>query len=153
MWKTMVTLLFLAVANTCDAQEQKPIIIDSYAAAKQMMAEHNAPGLVIFTSQQCWACQRMKLDTFDPLMEELKMIYVVYVVDIDHEKTVYEQWVKFGKIEMIPAYAIAACGGQKMIAYNEGYLDRKDFIHWMNTEVRAYAKRHGIGTVKANAND
>ena len=136
MWKVITLMLCLCVGGVTNAQEDKPIVLNSYKDAKEMMLEYNIPGLLIFHAEWCQPCQWMHRDTFGPMDEALRKLYVVYYVDIDKEPKVYEEWRKISKITKIPAYAISNCGGVVMIGYKEGYLGRTAFTNWMNGRVR-----------------
>lgn len=143
MCKVLVLLLALtaSIISVGYANEPEPIVLTSYKQALDTMRKHNAPGIFVFSATWCEPCHRMKRETWEPLMDEIKSKYILYFIDIDAEPKVYAAYYQQGRVRHVPAYCITNKGASCTIAYAEGYKDKVTFVKWANAEIARWKNR------------
>ena len=143
MLRALVMFLILSLSSLALAEDQqKPLVLNSYADAYSAMQKYNAPGIFVFYADWCQPCKRMKTDTWTPMMPELRKQSIVYFVNVDVETAIVAKWNATGKAKSLPAYAMFSRGAKDLILYGEGYRSKDELVKWANAGIAAYmAKR------------
>ncbi len=137
MFRALLVFLIFSIVNVSLAQP-----LNSYADAYNAMKKHNAPGVIIFSASWCKPCQKMKKETWEPLMKQLQKNYIVYFVDVDAEPEIVASLKKRNPhilmLKGIPAYFITTKGATKIVAYGEGYKTQEQLRSWANTGINKF---------------
>jgi len=142
MLRAIIFSLILALCSQSYAAEKKPVILKNYGEALKMMHEKNAPGLIVFTADWCAPCQKFKQETLLPLLPKLSKNFVIYVVDVEKEPWVAENWRKAKRLDGLPSYHLLDRGGKNVIGSQEGFRGRAAFTQWGNTTISNWNKRN-----------
>ncbi len=144
MLRTLLMFLLLTMSSlTMAADQHKPLVLNSYKDAYNAIHKYSVPGIIIFHADCCDPCQRMKKDTWAPLMPGLRKNYIVYFLNVDEEKDAVAQWKKQDArfVASLPAYAFVSQGGSELIAYGQGYRNKTDLVKWAKDKVAAWNAR------------
>ena len=146
-----IVLSLLLVSATAEPPVTKPLVLKTYKDAMESMAKYDVPGIFVFQASWCDPCHKMDKDCWEPLMAEIKSKYIIYFVDIDGERKVFDAWYKMGMIKNVPAYAITNRGATKLVTYGEGYRDRDEFVNWANAEIQKWREKQSTSKSKDTA--
>ena len=106
------------------------LVVGTYAEAIKKAAELKMPVLVLFESDQCSWCKKMKEETFpDPKVQEAIKKYIVVHVDVYKDKAIAK---KFG-VKYLPSYVVTNAQ-EESVKVDGGFKTADQFVQWLDAK-------------------
>jgi len=114
-----------------EEESELPVEIKTYQDALRASEVSKKPVLLIFHTENCRWCHKMKRDVLsDPDVKKLLDGYIVYYVDVSKEQEVVT---KYG-VRAVPAYVVI--NHEEKVEKSAKYKNKRAFISWLEKEPR-----------------
>jgi len=133
MWKLLLLVPVMILLFVSTIQYQKKIKPTTYLEAQELATKKKLSLLVMFSSQYCQPCQKMKKKTLPVLIPQMEKHYVIYILDVNREHEIVSMYNRAGLFGgLVPTFYIIT-SDNKLLGQTVGFMTVNGFIKWHNS--------------------